>query len=104
MDSSQKHNMDPPPYAEHAHFKDIVICWNELFPYITPEKITPKIYEALLVLSKHFLQEYAQAQIAARMNNRTLDYLTQAHNLSSARILWKIVHIFSESLSFTFSC
>ena len=38
------------------------------------------------------------------MRNRILDYSTQTHNLISARILWKIVHIFSESLSFIFSC
>src|SRR6266516_3400245 len=92
--------MEPPPYTEHGHVNPYharVVDWNELLPYITPQKITPQMYEALLVLAKHFILEFAEAKMVATKSKRDFDYSPYARNLRWSRILWKIVHTFSES-------
>jgi hypothetical protein len=92
--------MEPPPYTEQGRlnpYRARMIDWNEIMPYMTPQKITPEIYEALLVLARHFIREFAEAKQAATTRKTDFDYSQHARNLSWSRILWKIVHTFSES-------
>lgn len=92
--------MEPPPYTEQGRlnpYRARTIDWNEIMPHMTPQKITPEIYEALLVLARHFIREFAEAKQAATIRKIDFDYSQHARNLSWSRILWKIVHTFSES-------
>jgi hypothetical protein len=95
--------MEPPPYNEHGNHDPLpidAINWDEVLPYITPQKITPQMYEALLVLSKHLLEKFAKEETAATLMKIEFDYSAHALDLSWSRILWEIVHIFSESQLF----
>jgi len=94
--------MEPPQYTEYGKFgpRRVAIHWNKILPYITPQNITPQIYEALLVLSKSYLRRYAKAKRVATITKREFDYSAHASELTSSRILWEIVHTFSESRSF----
>lgn len=92
--------MEPPSYTEQGclnPYRARTIDWNEIMPYMTPQKITPKMYEALLVLARHFIREFAEAKQAATRRKQEFDYSQHARNLSWSRILWKIVYTFSES-------
>jgi hypothetical protein len=89
--------MEPPPYTEYGIFKPHpvdTINWDEISLYITPRKITPQIYEALLFMSKYSLKKFANEM---PVKKRELHCSVHTLDLSWSRILWKIVHIFSES-------
>lgn len=92
--------MEPPPYTEHGYVQPYparLVDWDELLPYITPETITPEMYHSLLSVAKHFIWEFAEANTVATIRKAEFDYSLYARNLRWSRIIWKIVHTFSES-------
>lgn len=89
-----KKNM-PPLYNEHSHLH--VIDWNEVAPYITPQRITPRMYEVLLFLARHLIREFAEAKRTQKWGKENLMVCCTQKTLRRARVPWKIVHSFSES-------
>jgi len=99
-----KKKMEPPPaYTEHSNL--CVIDWDAVAPYITPQRITPQMYEALLVVARQLIREFAEAKTVAEVRKREFDHSPYTGDLRLSRVLWKVVHIFSESRSsWIFSC
>lgn len=91
--------MEPPQYTEYNSDPICVVNWDYALPHITPQKITPEVYQALLVLSKHCLKKIGNERKIAEIKKKELDHSTYTNDLNWCRLLWKIVHIFSASLT-----
>ena len=63
-------------------------------PYITLERITPEVYEALHAVSAGFVEEHVKAK---RRSKVVFDDSEYERNMTYSCFLWKVAHIFSES-------
>lgn len=92
--------MEPPPYTElESPLEDwlVIFNWEEVTTGITPQAISPKIYEAVQVLSKSFLQIHLAAEKARKKGKKKYDAKLSKGCLIWSRLYWRIAQTFDDS-------
>lgn len=90
----------PPPYSEHRTLQDPGPYWNwkSLDKYITPEKITPRVYFSLKATMVLYAKRYGQAKFAHDPHqSQNFDYSGFEKDMWWARTCATIISRFTES-------